>query len=190
MDPLTQDESPAQPAAAPAAEPITFPPAQTESVPEPTPAPSVPTREQARAKRAQERIGFWMALPWTGGQAHVRLLSMADRSTLVGLPRDQQSLVIAVFEESNKLNAGKLTIERISKNAGHQERLANVLCVAGFLTPRLVPTEADVDESDPHCMVVTDLHIQERIRYFQMATGNQPDEVEKLVPFSDAATTF
>lgn len=151
---------------------------------------TVPTREQARAKRDQEQQGFWFRLFRTGGHAHVRLLSLADKATLAGLPLAQQARALEVFNELNKEQGGSgaLTIQRLNKNQDRQERLANTLCIAGFVTPRLVASESELD-GDPHTWLVTDVHIQERIAYYNLCIGQDQETDSKLIPFSGAATT-
>ncbi len=75
-----------------------------------------------------------------------------------------------------------LSWEQLARNQARQLRLADALCVAGFLKPRLVFDEADLD-GDPHTLVVTDLHPEERLRYFNICLGNDEEAAKRLEPF-------
>ena len=146
-----------------------------------------PTREQAREKREQERRGSLMPLPRTGGWAHVRTLSLADSTTFVGLPMQATNQVLRVYEEFRRgQDSSPLTFERLRRDQQRQERLANLVCCVGFIRPRLVLTEAELD-GDPHTMLVTDLHIDERIRYLQSALSDDAQAVRSFRPLDGAA---
>jgi len=146
-----------------------------------------PTREQARERRERERRGFLMPLPRTGGWARVRSLSLADSAAFAGLPMQAANQVLRVFEELQaEGGAGPLTMERLRRNQERQERLANLVCCAGFVRPRLVLTEAELDD-DPHTMLVTDLHLDERLRYLQLALGQDGEAAKSLRPVDGAA---
>lgn len=146
-----------------------------------------PTRERARRQREQERRGFLMPLPRTGGWAQVRALSLADSATFAGLPMQAANEVLRVFDElQTEGGAGPLTMERLRRNQERQERLANLVCCAGFIRPRLVLTEADLDD-DPYTMLVTELHLDERIRYLQLALGQDGEAAKSVRPVDGAA---
>jgi hypothetical protein len=148
---------------------------------------SFPTREQAREKREQERRGSLMPLPRTGGWAHVRSLSLADSATFAGLPMQATNEVLRVFDDlTREQGSAPLTMERLRLNQQRQERLANLVCCAGFIRPRLVMTEAELD-GDPYTMLVTDLHLDERIRYLQSALSDDNSAVRSFRPLDGAA---
>lgn len=145
---------------------------------------TVPTRDQVRDRREQERVGFWMPLARTGGWAHIRLLSVLDKTTLAGLSTDMQNRVLQVFADATKGNPRATTVAQFTKNRDQMEKLANVVCVASFIAPKLVMTEAELDD-DPHTLLVTDLHIDERLAVYNIVMGTEAGKTEeaKLKPF-------
>jgi hypothetical protein len=148
----------------------------------------IPTRDEARKARAQERDdGFLLPLPYTGGVARVRLLSIVDRATISALPTAIQDEL--AFELNRKRANGsgairgpKAVAEMVS-NLGNQEKIANAFCVLGFIKPRLVEREDDLDPDDPYCLLVTDLHIEERTSYLLRSLQVETAQARKLAPF-------
>lgn len=125
-----------------------------------------------------ERNGYLLPLPRTGGVAHVRALSLADSSTFAGLPMGMANEVLAVFNELNGEQAtGALTMERLRRNQERQERLANLVAIAGFIKPRLVATEAELGD-DPYTMLVSDIHLDERIKYLNLTLSGDAESLE------------
>jgi hypothetical protein len=159
---------------------------------EPTNAPRIPTRADLLAARKQEERGFLFRLHRSGYDAHVRWLSISDLATLVGLPVAQQNIVLKVFNDyrrDQEKQSGQrnipLTWDKVLENQAGGQEIADVLVCNGFIKPRVVMTERDLDPNDPHMIVVTDLHKQERLRYSQIALGQNEEEAEKLAPFPE-----
>lgn len=155
--------------------------------------PRIPTREDMQKARRQEELGFLFKLHRSGYDAHVRWLSISDLATLVGLPVAQQNVVLKVFndfraaqeKEEGKKKAPPLTWDKVLENQASGLEMADVLVVNGFIKPRVVMTEAELDPNDPYCIVVTDLHKSERLRYSQIALGQNEEEAERLIPFPE-----
>lgn len=155
-------------------------------------APRIPTREELLKAREQEKKGFLFHLHRSGYDAHVHWLSIADLSTLVGLPVAQQNIVLKVFNdyrrEQERQNKQKgtvpLTWDKVLENQANSLEIADVLVCSGFIDPKVVLTEDDLD-GDPHTIVVTDLHKAERLRYSQIALGQNEEEAAKLAPFPE-----
>ena len=142
-----------------------------------------PTRQQATERMAQEQVGFYMDLPRTGGHAHVRHLAIADLTTVAGLPTQTQTTVLRVFREIAEASGGAaLSWEQLAKNQKRNKEMADAICVIGFIKPRLVMTEAELD-GDPHTMLVSELHVTERTRYLNICTGQDEEAAKKLRPF-------
>lgn len=130
----------------------------------------IPTREQVRAARQRETsVGFEYPLPFTGGTARVRALSIVDRATIKALPTAIQDDLAA--EMTKRSGSGRQVDAQVIKSMlstlENQERIANAFCVLGFLQPSVVATEDDLNPDDPYQIVVTDLHIEERVGYLQ-----------------------
>jgi hypothetical protein len=154
--------------------------------------PRIPTREELLKAREQEGKGFLFHLHRSGFDAHVRWLSIADLSTLVGLPVAQQNIVLKVFNDyrreqdrqSKQKGTTPLTWDKVLENQSNSLEIADVLVCAGFINPKVVLTENDLD-GDEHTIVVTDLHKAERLRYSQIALGQNEEEAAKLAPFPE-----
>jgi hypothetical protein len=157
--------------------------------------PRIPTREELLKAREQEDRGFLFHLHRSGFDAHVRWLSIADLSTLVGLPVAQQNIVLKVFndyrreqERQAKTKASTpLTWDKVLENQSNSLEIADVLVCNGFINPKVVMTEDDLDGNE-NTIVVTDLHKAERLRYSQIALGQNEEEAAKLAPFPEAGS--
>lgn len=144
------------------------------------------SREEARKRREEESRGFLMPLAFTGGFAHVHRLTLAAMAQTVGLPVEAQNTVVRVFREYAVENANApLTWDRFQKNARRNQEMADALCVVGFIKPRLVATEAELDGTDD-CWLVTDIHPEERLRYMNMCVGQDAEAAKALVPFPES----
>lgn len=127
-----------------------------------------------------------MELPFTGGFAHVHKLTVAGLAMTNGLPVEAQNQVIKVFREfAEENNNAPLTWDRFAKNAKRNQEMADTLCCAGFIKPRLVMTEAELDGSED-CWVVSDLHIDERLKYMNMCVGQDAEAAKALIPFPES----
>jgi hypothetical protein len=160
---------------------------------ESTEAPRIPTRAELEAAREQEERGFLFHLHRSGYDAHVRYMSIADLSTVVGLPVAQQQVVLKVFndyreqqnrdQKQNKLPP--LTWDKVLANQASSQELADTLVCAGFIKPRVVMNESDLDPNDPHMITVHHLNKSERLRYSQIVLGQNDEEAAKLAPFPE-----
>lgn len=162
-----------------------------EADPEPDPDdwknPRIVRRRDALEARSRERQGYLMQLPYTGGYARVRILSANDKSSLTWIPRNLRAKLARVISElegtsrRQKVDDEKLFTMAIQGITDANE-LADAFCIRGFLDPQLVATEDELDPSRDDQMVVTDLHIDERMGYFSkcMMTG---EDVRLIDPF-------
>lgn len=127
-----------------------------------------------------------MELPFTGGFAHVHKLTVAGLAMTTGLPVEAQNQVIKVFREFAEENTNApLTWDRFMKNAKRNQEMADTLCCAGFIRPRLVMTEAELDGTED-CWLVSDLHIDERLKYMNMCVGQDSEAAKALLPFPES----
>lgn len=143
------------------------------------------SREEARKRREEESRGFMMPLQFTGGFAHVHRLTLASMAMTTGLPTEAQNTVVKVFREyAQENNNAPLTWERFQKNAKRNQEMADTLCIAGFINPKLVATENDLDGSD-NCWLVTDLHPEERLKYMNICINQDAEAAKALLPFPE-----
>lgn len=148
--------------------------------------PQFANRASLRAARQQDRAGYLFTLG-DGTVAHVRKLSLADSATFAGLPSRLSQEVLEVFNDvQGEKAAGVLTMERLRQNQERQERLANLICVAGFLRPRLVLHEDDLADEDDDAALVTDIDIADRIRFLQHALSTDNEVVRSFRPVAGA----
>ncbi len=145
------------------------------------PSPKAPlSRDAVRAMRLQENAGVPFWLKWTNHEATVRMLSFADKMMAVGLPNHIRIELNDAYAAMQAKSGTNKTLDDAFRTAAGDERLANAVCVAGFVDPKLVLTEAEL-EGREDCLLVTDLHIEERREYLAMALGRAPEEVIKRI---------
>lgn len=146
------------------------------------------TRQQAREMRRIEAEGVPFFLHITGMEAKVRRLSFADKAMLMGLPSHLQHELSAAYNQFSSNTTQKTrTVQDMARAAANDERIANALCCAGFLEPRLTMTEAEADLArDDGVWWVGDLHIEERKRYMNLVLGNGGEEdLKRIAGFLD-----
>lgn len=173
--------------------PPPFPGVQAQQ-PAPTPFPSaanapqpggLPSRDEVRALRMKERAGvpFHLKRP-PACTVTVRALSFAERTFLAGVPAELQQTLTAAFNRQTAARGGAArTFAEIMQAAGSDEDIANVLCVAGFVSPPLVMAEADL-AGKPGAWVVDDVHIDDRRRYMRMVLGTgDAEDLEEIARF-------
>lgn len=142
------------------------------------------SRAQAAAMRAAEREGvpFWCHK--TGFEARVRMLSLADATMLAGIPPALQAQLTASLTGADRSRGGGRGFAELLRAVGEDEALANAFCCAGFVSPRLVLTEAELDGSDDcDTWLVTDLHVEERKKYLGVVMGTEKEELAKIARF-------
>jgi hypothetical protein len=141
-----------------------------------------PTRTQARQARHQEQDGFWFPLPRTGGAAHVRVPNIFNRIELDALPDTIQQEVARAVRQAQNTTRREPTIGDVKKNLGKSQSLADMLCVACFVKPKLVMRDEDLDD-DPYTMLVTDLHARERLDFGNLCFSMDEEAAKRLKPF-------
>lgn len=142
----------------------------------------LPSRDEVRRMRLQDRQGVPFDCKWTGIAATVRRVPLADKTFLVGLPSHVEVEVKDAYAKlQQRSGASVRTLDDALRNAAGDERLANAVCVAGFIRPRLVLREEDLDPNDPECYLVTDIDIEDRREYMAMVLGRASDETLKRV---------
>jgi hypothetical protein len=145
------------------------------------------TRRLSRAEVLQMRRLAEQGVPWflerLGVEVTVRQLSFADKTMLAGVEPRIQGELTAAFQDRAKATAeAQPGFENVIVQAALNERIANAVCVAGFIDPPLVFTEADL-ASKPDAWVVTDIPIDDRIKYRDFAFGQEPEEVRRIATF-------
>ena len=146
---------------------------------------ALPSRREVVALRHKEQEGVPFKLDYTGGTATVKMPSITDRAFVLGLPTSFQRDLLAEINRGREDRGDAsmaIDLSEFMTNREANERLADQLCVAGFIRPRLVATERELDGSD-HCWVVTDLHPNERLRYLDWFFGNNEEAKKKAAVF-------
>lgn len=163
-------------------------------------APPAPQRMMTRAdaleirrREREEGVDFELFKtpdPTTGKNfiAKVRNLPFTDRMMITGIPVELcSSLNVAIGHAQNPANAIQ-DFETAITAFESLDNLAKALCVAGFIRPRIVLHESDLDGSDD-CWLVSDLHPEERAAYrtLVMRRSAATDEVARLATFPGSA---
>lgn len=141
-----------------------------------------PTREQIVRMRRMEReegVPFWCDV--SGFEARVRLLSLAEQAMLAGIPVEVQQDLTATLNKQAARPRNR-DFSDLLETVADDERLANGFCIAGFVWPRLVASEEDLDGTDD-CWLVTDLHIEERLKYLKLILGTEQEEMRRIRTF-------
>ena len=139
------------------------------------------SRAQAAAMRQAEREGvpFWCHK--TGFEARVKVLSLADSTMLAGIPATLQAQLTASLTGADRRERGR-GFSELLRAVADDEALANAFCCAGFVSPRLVLTEDELDGSDD-VWLVTDLHVEERKKYLGVVMGTEREEMARIAKF-------
>lgn len=143
------------------------------------------TRKSAKEGREQRDRGFIFFLKGSGAKAHVKRLAIMERAVILSLPSGIQTKVIQATAEaqSNKSAikpSGTIDMKTFVGNVMRNEEAYNAVCVAGFIKPPLVMSEALITSDDQ--VVVTDLDIFDRHAYFLWCNGGEV-ETDRIAPF-------
>lgn len=166
------------------------------------PVSTFPSRKAFNEFRAKQiELGFEFPLTATSlGReatetlvAHVRRISLMDRAAIGRLDPNVQEVVWqglkAVREERRKLvNDGRDgDPESLMDVVMANERVlpaADAYCVASFITPKLVATEADLSRpGNEDAYLVTDIAAEDRIDFFMACSDADYDGAKKLKLF-------
>lgn len=150
--------------------------------------PQIVTRSKAREQSRRETHGYLFPLPYTGGEARVRRIPLAKLASVTGLSGEMQATVLEVFREIQ--SGGSFAVrswQDLERNQARQEELANGLCVAGFLEPRLTETQAEADAAnDEGVLWVGEIAIQDRLAYLQTVMNPESEAAKAMAPFPEA----
>jgi hypothetical protein len=120
--------------------------------------------------------------------AHVRRLNLTDRAAIDLLPQDVQAVVwegVKEFDRLQKASKGKDAPESLKDAVANNEqsmKAADAFCIASFISPKLVATEADL-ASNPEAWVVTDVAAEDRIGWFMVCVDADSARAKNLKLF-------
>lgn len=101
-------------------------------------------------------------------QARVRRLNTTDRAAIEMLPTAMQETVMAglkAFQKLQKETKDPDTLMDVAKQNDEMMTTANAFCLAGFIEPRLVATEAELS-ANTDAYLVTDIAAEDRLSWF------------------------
>jgi hypothetical protein len=161
-------------------DPMLLPVSRTDDDDTPIP-PSVRTHmsraEAQERQRAMRDVGVPFVLNELGLEARVRDLPFADVTLLMGIPAHMRPEVAQAMKTSrasaDAVASGDFEIMLAGIEAN--DAVARAICVAGFIYPRLVPTEDDLDGTDD-CWLVTEIPSADRMAYFQFINRTRRNE--------------
>ena len=146
------------------------------------------TRQMAKEMKrlAAEGVPMWMDR--TGLEATVRALSFADKTMLGGIEPRIQAEITAGFNARGITarggTGGGITFGDMLRGVSNEERLANAVCVAGFIYPRLTLTEQEADlANNEDVWWVQDLNIEDRRKYCNFVLGQDDAEAKRIANF-------
>jgi hypothetical protein len=121
--------------------------------------------------------------------AEVRMVDLADAATLSALPETLLRKVLSIANDvevrEGRANPiaedGSLNIERAIKVAQANTEAINAYCVAGFVKPQLIFTNAERTNDDQ--VLVSDIHPADRQRFFDWCQGRHAEAAATVAPF-------
>jgi hypothetical protein len=145
----------------------------------------IPSRAEALAKRKAERDGFAFPLTITGGVARVRRITLVELAANDALPAAMQAVVLEAFNEANQRDPNApMTWDVAKHNIQRQTQLARIMCISGFITPRLVESQSEADAADdPNVWWVDDLYRDEQVAYLNLCLSISQEDAAGLAPF-------
>jgi hypothetical protein len=148
--------------------------------------PRRPSRSEMRDRRRKEReSGVPFHLDYDDIDVQVKVLSVLERATLIGLPTEVQTVLLRAFNGEDVVpDAGKRTLDDMLSIMGIEEDMANEVCMAGFVWPRLVRTEGEADVANsPDVWWVQDIHLDDRKKYLNLVMGRDAAEMARINRF-------
>lgn len=147
--------------------------------------------KRAKAEREQVR-DFSLDATVPGAIARVRMVDLNDPATLAALPETLLRQVLGVTEAlevgdddlkpvSAKRPDGTIDVNALTKIMVGEARIIDATCVAGFIEPALIFSEAD--RTDDEQVLITDIHPSDRRRFHQWCNGALMREAAQIAPF-------
>lgn len=148
--------------------------------------PRRPSRSEIRDRRRKEReSGVPFHLDYDDIDVHVKVLSVLERATLIGLPTEVQTMLLRAFNGDDLVpEQGKRTLDDMLNIMGIEEDMANEVCIVGFVWPRLVKTEAEADAANSaDVWWLEDIHLEDRKKYLNLVMGRDAAEMARINRF-------
>jgi hypothetical protein len=153
-------------------------------------------RETARKARQARSAGRIFTLTLTGGNARVRVPNINDRVFTGSLPEHAQKILGRILlDESEKEAAQRGEVagmgprsvneawRKLLETITDQEELANAFVVECFLEPRVVMTEAELDQSDNNMLTVDDIVLADRLEFLALSLEGEAVAMRRMRPF-------
>jgi hypothetical protein len=144
-------------------------------------------------RRRQEEDGFEFELTATsiglGGDvwvAHVRRTTLAEGGGLENIPRHLQNAVTQGLEDIHRANKAAEGTKRSVLDMVRENKTvlkaADPFCVAAFINPKLVLTEAELADN-PGAWPVSAIAAEDRIGVFMICANAQSEQAKTLTFF-------
>lgn len=143
------------------------------------------SREQARrnTQAARDR-GVEIYLKNTGSRAIVRDLPFTDYVMLSGIPAKLRQEIDASFRDKaiqQVASTGTANVQGLEEAADMWDKgltMANAICIASFVKPRLVQTEEELD-GDPMTWTIDDVDPSDRLEVMAFLNRNRNKAVKE-----------
>jgi hypothetical protein len=148
------------------------------------------TFDDAAQAHDQEDQGFEFKLPYTkpGAVAYVKRIAFEDWTTMGNLPTHLQNRALQLLNQAKADAGGTLTVNTIGKDQKRDHEMANLVCRAGFITPRVMFTLAE-RTGDPNEVLIDHIHIKDRMAFLRLAWSVDVGSAERLIPFHRSETS-
>lgn len=138
------------------------------------------------AAEASERRnrGTQVFLPATQTLAVIRDLPFTDYTMLSGIPaelREQIDASIRNKDVQEVARTGQMQTESLSRAVdmfSHAEKMANAVCIAAFIKPRLVMRESELVPGDEFVWLVTDVELDDRLAVLNWISRNRQQDAQ------------
>lgn len=150
------------------------------------------TSQRAKAYTERKKNGFWFLLQHTRDEdgepmeALVHRVNFLDKETLVHLPKAVQTRLINInlerIKKRGEMTKDTLTAQAFVREMGRSREMADAYVCAGFIDPKVYPTQAEADLMDG--VWVEDIDVADRMIFSAVCEGSWEEAMTVLTPFS------
>jgi len=141
----------------------------------------LPRERVAASQQARRDRGTEIYLKNTGSKALVRDIPFTDYVMLAGIPAELRAQIDDTIRDRKTQEIAKTgTANFDSLNDAvdmyaRAEQMANAVCIAAFIKPRLVMRESELQPGDPMVWLVTDVDIDDRLAFLNWINRNRQE---------------
>jgi len=142
---------------------------------------------------------FELTATMPGAFARVRMVHLNDTAALQALPDHLLRRVLGMVNDVDSKEAnhalgerqnadGSLNVDAVMTLMAAERKIADAYCLAGFVEPRLVLTQDEIDlerDADDKPVLMEAIHPADRRRFLEWCTGRHAEAAATVEPFPD-----